>query len=68
MSSWRCTRLIHKRLLHCSLNVQVTDARCEVFMAVNIQVEVFWIVTPYIVMVGYQRFSEDLAASIFRVN
>jgi hypothetical protein len=31
-------------------------ARFEVFMAVNIQVEVFWVVTPCNVAVGYRRF------------
>jgi hypothetical protein len=28
----------------------------EVFMAAKIQVEVFWVVTPCSVVVGYQRF------------
>jgi hypothetical protein len=35
-----------------------------VFTAVNIQVEVLWIVAPQSVAVGYQRF-EHLAASIY---
>jgi hypothetical protein len=39
------------------------DARCDVFTAVNIQVEVFWVVTPYNV-VGYQS-SEVHADFIF---
>jgi hypothetical protein len=30
------------------------DERFEVFMAMNIQIEVFWVVTPYSVVVGYQ--------------
>jgi hypothetical protein len=30
--------------------------RLEVFMAVRIQVEVFWFMTPCIVVVGYQCF------------
>jgi hypothetical protein len=32
------------------------DARFEVFMAVKIHVEVFWVVTPCSVVVRYQRF------------
>jgi hypothetical protein len=32
------------------------DSRLEVFMAVNIQIKVFWIVTPCSDVVGYQRF------------
>jgi hypothetical protein len=31
-------------------------ARFEGFAAVKIQVEVFWVLTPCVVMVGYQRF------------
>jgi cephalosporin hydroxylase len=31
-------------------------ARFQIFTAVKIQVEVFWVVTPYSVAVGYQRF------------
>jgi len=31
-------------------------ATSEVFTAINIQVEVFWVVTPGSVMVGYWRF------------
>jgi len=31
-------------------------ASFEAFTAVMFQVQVFWIVTPYIVVVGYQRF------------
>jgi len=29
------------------------DARIDVFTAVNIQLKVFWVVTPYTVVVGY---------------
>jgi hypothetical protein len=32
---------------------EVIDVRFEVFMAVKIQVLVFWVVTPYSVLVGY---------------
>jgi len=31
-------------------------ARFKVFTEVKIQVEVFWVVMPYSVVVGYQRF------------
>jgi len=30
--------------------------RCEVFIAVKIQVEVFWVVSPLSCGVGYQHF------------
>jgi len=33
-------------------------ARFQVVTALKIQVEVFWVVTPYSVVVGYQRFGE----------
>jgi hypothetical protein len=32
------------------------EARFEVFTAVKVQVEVFWVVTPYSVVIGYHRF------------
>jgi hypothetical protein len=32
------------------------DARLEVFMAVKIQVQVIWVVTPHSFVVGYQHF------------
>jgi hypothetical protein len=32
------------------------DSRFEAFSAVMFQVEVFWVVTPFGVVVGYQRF------------
>jgi hypothetical protein len=35
---------------------EIAYARFEVFMAVKIQDEVFWVVTPCSAMVGYQRF------------
>jgi len=33
-----------------------TDARFEVYVAVKIQIEVFWVVTPCHVVVGYRPF------------
>jgi len=41
-----------------------TDSRFEVFTTVNFQVEVFCIVVPCSVVVGY-HVSEDCAASVF---
>jgi hypothetical protein len=32
------------------------DARFEVFTAVKIQVQVYWVLTPCSVVVGYRRF------------
>jgi hypothetical protein len=43
------------------------DARFEIFTAVKIQVEIFWVVTLCSLAVGYQR-SKDRAASIFRAK
>jgi hypothetical protein len=37
-------------------NYELTSLRFEVFTAVKIQAEVFWVVTPCSVAVGYQRF------------
>jgi len=34
----------------------ITDARFLVFTAVKIHIEVFWILTPRSVVVGYERF------------
>jgi hypothetical protein len=34
----------------------ITCTKSEVLTAVKVQVEVFWVVTPYSVVVGYQRF------------
>jgi hypothetical protein len=36
--------------------IKVVGARFNVFVAVKIQVKVFWVVTLYSVMVRYQRF------------
>jgi len=38
------------------LNVCSLVARFETFTAVMFQGEVFWLMTPYSVVVGYQRF------------
>jgi hypothetical protein len=35
-----------------------TFVRFEVFTAVKIQVEVFWVMKPFSVVVAYQRFGE----------
>jgi hypothetical protein len=35
-------------------------SRFEVFTALKIQVEVFWVVTLYIVVAGYQRFQRSM--------
>jgi len=55
---------LYERMLHVtprtssgnSNNQPYSVARFEVFMAVKIQVEVVWVVTPCSVMVGYRRF------------
>jgi hypothetical protein len=36
--------------------IRLFSARFEAFVAAKIQVEVFWVVTPCSVMVGYRRF------------
>jgi hypothetical protein len=38
------------------MNLETFGTRFEVSAAVRIQVEVFWVVTPYSIVVGYQRF------------
>jgi hypothetical protein len=43
-------RKLHKEGLH--------DARFEAFTTVIFQVEVFWAVTPWSVVAGYQRFRD----------
>jgi len=38
------------------INHKILDASFEFFTAVIFQVEVFWMVTPCSVVIGYQRF------------
>jgi hypothetical protein len=38
------------------MKTQGKDGRYDVFTAVKIQVEVFWVVTPCCVVIAYQRF------------
>jgi hypothetical protein len=45
---------LETKLRHLRTNF-INDARFEVFMAVKIQVEVFWVVAPCSVVVGYQQ-------------
>jgi hypothetical protein len=40
----------------------------EVFTAVKIQIDVFWGVTPYRVVVGYQSFGEPFCLHLQREN
>jgi len=54
-----------KLCIYCFINVCL--ARFEVFIAVKIQVEVFWVVTPCGIVVGYQHL-EDLAAPYLQGN
>jgi hypothetical protein len=47
------------------VTVRVVDARFEVFMAVEIQVEVFWLLTSRSVVAGYQRFGEPCCLCLY---
>jgi hypothetical protein len=42
--------------------------RFEVFMSVNIQVSVFWVLTPCSVAVGYQHFGQPFCFHLQREN
>jgi hypothetical protein len=48
--------LIVTTLVSKSQEINGYYARYEVFTAVKIQVDVFWVVTPCSVVVGYRRF------------
>jgi hypothetical protein len=55
------TVVIYKKGRHnlthiCKEICEIFDARFEAFTAVIFQLEVFWVVTPCSVVVGYQRF------------
>jgi hypothetical protein len=53
--------MAHKVLTQ-TATIHITDARFAAFTGVNIQAEVFWIVTPCSVMVGYQCFKGHAAS------
>jgi hypothetical protein len=54
---WR--KLIERKVINCG--------RYEVLTAVKMQIEVFWVVTPCDIVVGYQRF-EGPGCLHFRVE
>jgi hypothetical protein len=51
-----------------SAKITITDQSFEAFTAVMSQVEVFWVVTPCSVVVGYQRFRGPKLINSKRVN
>jgi hypothetical protein len=54
------TRLTWNNIKFKYLEICEGCAGFEVYMVVNIQVEVFWVVTPCSVVVGYQRLRGSL--------
>jgi len=41
-----------------SVGIRWEGAKFEIFTAMKIPVEIFWVVTTYYIVVGYQRFGE----------